>query len=303
MISRRSAKLIAEVYLNAFSKLFPPGILNRREYVDINKLGLYDFLFENSHDIWLCNKVKNLPSIGTKRSTKDFLMQLHTGESLQKDTLEWSWEQRQSKGQQYLHKLAEDVLNHWHELAPYYKEKLRKQIEELRSNLELDGYDFRNSRLLIPEQDVLDVKEESGVLESLYSALNLDNKELVFHHLGLSEEDYHSKKWDNSISNSRKFLECVQKEVAASHHFRKTGKPLARKTYDSAKETRDYLEDNGLLELKEKQTLAKIYGLLSNTGSHPYMAEKDQARLMRHLALTFSQFLMLRLQGFLVANS
>jgi hypothetical protein len=46
-----------------------------------------------------------------------------------------------------------------------------------------------------------------------------------------------------------------------------------------------------------KEALAKVYGLLSHTGGHPYMAQNDQARLLRHLALTFSQFAMLRLRG------
>jgi hypothetical protein len=40
-----------------------------------------------------------------------------------------------------------------------------------------------------------------------------------------------------------------------------------------------------------------VYGLLSHTGAHPYMAENDQARLLRHLALLFAHFAMLRLQG------
>jgi hypothetical protein len=60
---------------------------------------------------------------------------------------------------------------------------------------------------------------------------------------------------------------------------------------------RDYLERSGLLESKEKEALAKVYGPLSHTGGHPYMAQNDQARLLRHLALTFSQFAMLRLRG------
>ena len=38
---------------------------------------------------------------------------------------------------------------------------------------------------------------------------------------------------------------------------------------------------------------------MSDTGGHPYMAAKDQARLMRHLALTFSQFVLLRLEGYI----
>jgi len=57
------------------------------------------------------------------------------------------------------------------------------------------------------------------------------------------------------------------------------------------------LEKEGLLEVKEKQAIDSVYQLLSETGGHPYMAESEQARLLRHLSLTFSQFVMLRLKG------
>ena len=53
----------------------------------------------------------------------------------------------------------------------------------------------------------------------------------------------------------------------------------------------------GKKETEEKEAIAKIYGFLSETGGHPYIANQDQARLMRHLALTFSQFVLLRLEG------
>jgi hypothetical protein len=54
-----------------------------------------------------------------------------------------------------------------------------------------------------------------------------------------------------------------------------------------------------VLETKEKKAISEIYGLLSETGGHPYIAENDQARLSRNLALTISQFVMLRYEGVL----
>jgi hypothetical protein len=68
-------------------------------------------------------------------------------------------------------------------------------------------------------------------------------------------------------------------------------------TYWRPVRVRDYLESSGLLEPKEKQALASSCGLLNETGGHPYMAQSDQGRLLRHLALTFSQFALLRLKG------
>ncbi|MCZ6777144.1 MAG: hypothetical protein O7D34_11925 [Ignavibacteria bacterium] len=76
-----------------------------------------------------------------------------------------------------------------------------------------------------------------------------------------------------------------------------TKRNLPESTYSRPVQVRDYLEKEGLLETKEKEALASVYGLLSETGGHPYMAQNEQARLLRHLPLTFSEFAMLRLQG------
>jgi hypothetical protein len=62
---------------------------------------------------------------------------------------------------------------------------------------------------------------------------------------------------------------------------------------------REYLQEIGLIDSKENDTIKSIYGLLSEKGGHPFMAQNDQARLLRQLALTISQFVMLRYQGFL----
>ena len=228
-------------------------------------------------------------------------MKLHTGETLAEATPNWSWEQREKLGQRYLHDLAQDILNKWHQewktQDSWQRPGIQDDIERLVGSLELDGYIYRESRLLSPESDVLDVEEETGLLQSLYTGLGLKNKETAFHHLALSEEHFLDGKWDDSISNSRKFLECVLQEVAAAHSLHLEKAPLPEKTYKWPVRVRDYLESEGLLEAKEKTTIAEVYGLLSQTGGHPYMARNDQARLLRHLALTFAQFVMLRFQG------
>ena len=143
----------------------------------------------------------------------------------------------------------------------------------------------------------MDAEEATGVLQSLYAQLALPHKEKNLEFLKLSEEHYIAKLWADSIHNSRKFLEGTLQEIAAAHSIRVKGSTLSQGTYKSAVKVREYLERENLVDTKEKETLAKVYGLLSETGSHPNMAYNDQARLLRHLALTFSQFAMLRLQG------
>jgi len=143
---------------------------------------------------------------------------------------------------------------------------------------------------------VLDVEQETSLLRSLYSSLSLSNEEITFNHLDLSETHYLNENWGDSIGNSRHFLESILREIAAAHSQRIQVASLAETTLKKPVEVRDYLEKSGLLEKKEKEALASVYGVLSETGGHPNMAENDQARLMRNLALTFSQFVMLRLQ-------
>jgi hypothetical protein len=92
-------------------------------------------------------------------------------------------------------------------------------------------------------------------------------------------------------------------EVAARHSLKFEGIALPERTFSRPVAVRDYLEEKKLLEKKEKEALSAVYGLLSETGSHPYMAQSDQARLLRHLSLTFAQFVMLRLQGRLASKT
>ena len=86
-------------------------------------------------------------------------------------------------------------------------------------------------------------------------------------------------------------------QVAASFAEKYNAAALPESMLSRPVEVREYLVTENLLEKKEREALDKVYGLLSHTGSHPYMAEKDQARLLRQMSLLFSQFVMLRFEG------
>ena len=295
MISRKTAKLLAKQYHNEFTSLRNSGGRNVTRYVD--SADMYDFLYERDYEAWFCNLAKEYMS---PREFEEFVMRLHTGESLAKSTDGWTWEKRGQLGQTLLVRLAADLLQRLSTpaKAAYDEEKRKTKYETLLRSVELDGYVFRNGSLLRSEADVLDVQEEHGVLVNLYRDLALVDFETMKHHLDKSEEHYVAGGWDDSISNSRRFLEQVLREVAAAHSLKETSTEIPKATYETPRLTRDYLETAGLVIEEEKRAIAGLYGVLSHTGGHPYMAEKDQARLLRQLALTIAQFAMLRYKGF-----
>jgi hypothetical protein len=294
MISRKSAKTIADTY----HKHFTNG--DRRPGFHYKRDSLYDFLYINNFEVWLLNAFNSIPTYND-RGLKEFIMRIHTGESLVSATLNWNWQQRQNLGQCILKNLAECLIYQRYTDPDFerYGDTDKNAVDFMQKVLELDGYIYHDGVLWIPEETVIKEAEEQGVLEGLMKAVDLEDITTIKHHLDLSATHYEESRWDDSISNSRKILEGVLSQVAARQSIAKEGKSLPPKTLERAVEVRDYLEQCGLIEKKEKETISQVYGLLSDTGGHPYIAERDQARLMRHLSLTFTQFILLRLEGFL----
>lgn len=293
MISRAAAKQIAEVYADLFITNYKRCLNGDREYV-LDYVSFYDYLYERNYDAWFLNSFKY---IYKHRTFKEFIMKIHTGESLSAGTQHWTWKQKEKLGQRYLKDLAEDIIEFCE--VHNFSTNTNELIDKIKSRLELDGYIWRNKKLLFSESDVLDTEEEKGLLENLIKESSLDNQTTILHHLELSEDHYLNKKWDDSISNSRKFIESILQEVAARHHMIIKNKKLSNSVYSSPKDVREYLKDCKLIENKEMKAIASTYSLLSETGGHPYIAEQDQSRLLRHLALTFCQFVLLRFKGFL----
>lgn len=300
MISRRTALILGKVYEVKFvynQNTYSGSRLSQTK-TTVYREKLYDFLYENDYSAWFCNLARTLTQRG---SVKSLIMRLHTGETQANATKDWSWEQRRKLGQQYLRELSEDIIND-SKGGKYYKIDSPQIIELIRS-LEVDGYIYRDNRLISQESDLLDVTEEQGILDTLYTSLALSNVDMFRSHLKLSEEAYLAGRWGDAIHNSRLVFEEVLREVAAKHSLSVKGATLPERTYSKPVEVRQYLENEGMLETKEREVIQYTYGLLSNVGSHPYMAEKDQARLLRHMALTLSQFVLLRLEGALKQTS
>lgn len=293
MISRRSALAIANAYTNKFSYRSLSSQTADAVYGD----SFYEFLYENDYEAWFCNMTKRIVTI---RRLKEWLLQIHTGESLINGTPDWPWDKRQALGQTYLKGLARDFIVWYRSNSDSWTvEHYQELHDELVRRLEIDGYIFRDNDLYQTEVEVLDVEAETGLLEKLHGSLGLSERQQTFEFLKLAEDHYVAGLWSDCISNARKFFEAILQQVASRHASGVRCTTLGPAGLQRPVAVRDYLEMEGLVEKKEREAIDKIYGLLSHTGGHPYMAEKDQARLLRQICLTVTQFIMLRLEGVL----
>lgn len=295
MISRKTAMAVAKAYTSKFS--YSSTSSNGRIKSQIAKDSLYDFLFEREYQAWFCNASQKSLTI---RGLKEWFLRIHTGETLTQGTKNWSWEQRERLGQQYLRNLARDFIIFYKEECQdsWSIKKYSSYYDELQRRLEIDGYIFRDGELYQSESDILDIEKEMGLLSKLYSLLSLPDKSTTFQFFDLAEQHYVEGRWSDCIANSRKFLEAILQKIAVRLAEIKNI-TISHKDLERPVKMRDFLEEEALLEKKERETIDKIYGLLSHTGSHPYMAEKDQARLLRQISLTLIQFVLLRLEGFI----
>jgi hypothetical protein len=285
MISRRTALRLGNVFADRFQDFSPGGSLN--DWID--RHALHDFLFEGELSPWIC---KAMSSHLDQRVLKEFIMHLETGESIPAQEGR-SPSKRREYGRAQLQLLIELAVRKASE------EQINRAdgYAALVASLELDGYQIRDGRLLPAESEANEVVEEKGELAHHYQRLGLPNLAIVKHHLELSEKHYIDGIWDDCIGNSRDYYEQVLHDVAETWSKRTGALPFPPKGKSQPVKIREYLRDCGLLGEDEFQAFSKLYGLLSATGGHPGMAQKDQARIFRRLALTMVQFLLLRYES------
>jgi len=313
MIGRRATKELAELAFWRFAKTRNSG-LGRADEHWIHDGEVYEFFYEHGFSADFCNVVRfSLNS--HHRNYRDFVLKLHTGESVRllEGKKDMPVEAAELAGQVCLRQIAEAFLRDFNEAIPEddpvravihqaRRNKLRPFAAKLVAALELDGYTFRAEQLIHRESSPIDAEKHRDLLVEIAKDLGLVKIEVLEHCLKLSEDAYHAGRWDDCVSNARRAMESAFQECASSWERRANGKELSNDTYERAAEVRKYLQQAGLLNEKEQKALAASYGLLSDTGSHPNIAQSDQARMSRQLALILSEFVMLRTAGALKAR-
>ncbi len=300
MLSRRTAIRVGTYYAAVFRRGRQYGTSSNPRWVDyVEPAGLYEHLFEHDFPAYVCNPARGLS--GDPEVLKEWIMRFHTGESVAMATPEWDWEDRKQLGQKHLVEMVKAAAAARPDLGEYVTQRTKASWQAVLSSVELDGFEWRGPLLLAPEEDALDVAETTGVLTMLCAELALEEVDTALHHLDLSAEHYDAGRWDDVIGNARKFMERVLLSVALCHS-ETSGTRLKRGGQARPAGVREYLCREDLIEEQERRALDEVYSLLSVQGGHPYMAEKDQARLLRNLALTLTHFVLLRLRGWLAAQ-
>lgn len=282
MFSNRTLLALAEIYVAAFSQL---SHVNMRRVVDNE--GLHDFFFAYEYPEALVaislrvnvDSLKNL--IIRVRPGTPILSALDGGKPDRQPELAESLQRR----------LVEDLFAHASDPNAASVRITSGPINRLVACLSLDGYDWRDGRVVRREENVLDVKEQGGALSSLYQQLRLEQPEQVDHDLALADEHYLAGHWGDCVKHARDVMEHSLMGVARAQS-KALGKNLPRTALPGP--VRAFLSDNGVTSSVEREFLFGLHTLLSVEGGHANMSEREHARISRQYALTAAHFILLR---------
>lgn len=286
-LSRKTVLVLAALYVETFKMPAYRRSKFAEDHVVIDTKALYECAYAHNCDSWLCTHLEYQRKESVLRP---FILKLHTGESVNND--QWTLPQRATYGQAKLLELCVAILS----AGPETLDDADRNA--LRSALELDGYVFRDGRLLPSEGETQDVDAERGELMQLYASLGLPNAATVRDCLEASERNYVEGHYRDCISNARHYAEQILHDVADAWNAR-PGTPdlVIGANQPAAGPCRNYLHDVGVLTTDEREVFRTLHGLLSGTGGHPNIAERDEARVFRRLATSMSLYLMLSYQA------
>ncbi len=278
---------------------------------------VYDFFFAHDFEPKFCNAIEYAASQGV-RQFQEFILKLHTGESVIQLRGQHV-EDATMQGQVFLRAMADSMLSDFVALDP---EKIknpekRQQLEPLRRSaiamrgpsiqamlgaLELDGYAWTDGHLVHRDSTPVDAEKHRELLLARARELGLSKQDVLAHNLKLSEDAYQESRWEDCVGNARKAMELAFQECAALWSRRVLSQEIDPETYKWPGEVRKFLEAQGLLTEDEKKAAAANYGMFSGVGNHPYIAQNDQARMGRQIALIMAEFVMLRTREALKAK-
>jgi hypothetical protein len=305
MIGRGTTIRLAEAAQARFSAANGPG---RGRWVPWD--AVHDFFYGWGFDAQFCKAIEQAARNGERRFT-EFILGLQTGDSVGQ-LRETYVAEPEVEGQALLRKFAQALLADFEQsptlrrdvsaqtanaLAQAFRRLRQLSIDALKSALELDGFGWIDGALIHRDSTPIDTEKQRDLLVVKAAEIGLAGQDLFSHALRRSADAYQSGNWEDCVGNARKALELVLRECAVLHSARTGGVGLTQSDLDRPYKVRDYFRDEGLLEVKEHEALGTNYGLLSEVGNHPYIAQREQARMLRQIALILTEFVLVRTEG------
>jgi hypothetical protein len=197
------------------------------------------------------------------------------------------------KGQGLLKVFAEVAIRHALDL-PNHSPEPRTAAADLLRSLALDGFEWISNRLVPSTLKGMNLEQEDDHLVGLIRSLSPPNLSVIVHHHHEAAETFVNGRWGSASGELRNLFMAVLRglrDVATSRgHL---------KAFEHGNDT-DLIQDYrtiGMLTQEEKETVLKLWVLLSYSGPHPGIQELDRARLTRLLVLGLLQWVCIKFQA------
>jgi hypothetical protein len=161
--------------------------------------------------------------------------------------------------------------------------------EELLRRLEMDGYEYRNDRLLDRDTAPVNLSEEADLLTELIKESSLPHEKEILYHYTKADELYVASQDEPSLAEWRKFFEAILRDIADTTAPQRSD---VTKSTGTMKDVLDCLTAVGFLDKDERNgAYGATYGFFS-AGTKPGILPRDHAKAGMFLALTFGQLLL-----------
>ncbi len=291
VISRKTTLALSDVYEALFNS----------EENGLDNSGLRDFLYGNEWQPWVLDEVGEM---ARRVDLRQWLLGLHTGESLERFPERLLPDGRLEVGRMLLRQLARDVLISSSEgrlptSGDAVGGEIASSIARLQAMLELDGFSWDGFTLTYSEADDFNAEPEAGEFESLLREVQLPRSEVLERHLARSEGYYVEGEWAESAAHSRRLLEFCLREAASKQHLAKEGTPLDPRVYGRPEAIRDRLTAVGILSEREAAAMAATLEMLRWEGAPGLTNPREHAQLARRIALPLAGLVLRRLRNVL----
>lgn len=282
MISRHSTLIVASIISDQF--LHSVRINNYQgrliKYEDrINDVKLREFLFEYNVKGFSIEKL--CKSYEDKKYLKNNILNMHTGIFYNNE----KYKQFESYGQDDVKSLIIGILD---------REISKERTEMLINSLKIDGYIYNDKKLY---EINTDIDEKVSLIKLEFKNMSFDNFEEFDRFYNNMNKCFETSMWEDVIHNSRKLYEIVLMESAKKYSSLLQGSLIIKGT-EKPVEIREYLEKNDFFSEDEANIIRYYYKYLSNIGSHPKMALKEQAEFSRVISINTILYIINRLEKY-----